>query len=309
MRLVLLVALLSSVAGCASHPAFTGRDSIELRETPFFPQTRYQCGPAALATVLAAGGVAVTPDDLSPAVFTPGRKGSLQQDLIGATRAAGRLPYRIDPSIAALMDELESGRPVLVLQNLGVSWFPRWHYAVVVGFDAERRRVVLRSGTDRRRETRLDTFFRTWQRSDNWALTVLAPGQFPDAVDQQRYFAAVAALESVGDAQRALEFWTAAATRWPDSAVPLLGVANALMAAADYEGALGAFQRLNEQEHYLSVVRNNLALVHAYRGEFDRAVELIDAEIAAPESPDLLPVLRETRDEIVAMARERGGAL
>jgi len=34
----------------------------ELREVPFFPQEEFQCGPAALATVLAASGVKVTPE-------------------------------------------------------------------------------------------------------------------------------------------------------------------------------------------------------------------------------------------------------
>ena len=43
--------------------------TLELRDTPFFPQEEYQCGPAALATVLAASGVAVSPDDLTGKVY------------------------------------------------------------------------------------------------------------------------------------------------------------------------------------------------------------------------------------------------
>ncbi len=303
MRLGLLALLLASLAGCAAQPGFDERTSVELAETPFFPQTRYQCGPAALATVLNARGVNITPDALSPTVYTPGRKGSLQQDLIGATRAAGRLPYRLEPTVDALFDELEQGRPVLVLQNLGVSWFPRWHYAVVVGFDADQRRVVLRSGTDRRRLMRIDAFINTWKRSENWALTVLAPGEFPATVGQQRYFSAVAALESVGQTESALEFWRAAAGRWPEAAVPLLGIANSLMGSGDYDAALAAFQQLEAEQQYPSVVSNNLALVRAHRGEYELALQRIDAEIAAPASPDLLPVLKETREDILAMMR------
>ena len=41
--------------------------SAELEAVPFFPQKAYQCGPAALATVLGAAGFAVTPDELTPA--------------------------------------------------------------------------------------------------------------------------------------------------------------------------------------------------------------------------------------------------
>jgi len=35
---------------------------VELDATPFFPQRDYQCGPAALATLLSASGVATTAD-------------------------------------------------------------------------------------------------------------------------------------------------------------------------------------------------------------------------------------------------------
>src|SRR5437868_6842253 len=53
-------------------------DYVELKEVPFFPQDEYQCGPAALATVLNTFGVKVTPEELVPEVYLPARKGSLQ---------------------------------------------------------------------------------------------------------------------------------------------------------------------------------------------------------------------------------------
>ena len=59
-----------SVAACTTRPPVLTAmmpdvtETIELSGTPFFPQEEYQCGPAALATVLNAAGVAVAPDDL-----------------------------------------------------------------------------------------------------------------------------------------------------------------------------------------------------------------------------------------------------
>ena len=125
--------------------------AIELEETPFFSQTRYQCGPAALATTLVASGANAELDELVDAVYLPGRQGSLQLEMLAATRSAGRLPYVVNKTLSALLEELDAGRPVIVLQNLGVRVIPRWHYAVVVGIDAGRDRVILRSGTERRR--------------------------------------------------------------------------------------------------------------------------------------------------------------
>ena len=86
------------LAGCASRgpqlPPVTVAGlpaSVELDSTPFFPQQDYQCGPAALATVLVASGAQVSPDELVAEVYLPGRKGSLQAELIAAARARGRV--------------------------------------------------------------------------------------------------------------------------------------------------------------------------------------------------------------------------
>ncbi len=58
----------------------------EVAEVPFFAQERYYCGPAALAMVLAWSDLPVTQEDLVPQVYTPGREGSLQSDVLSAAR-------------------------------------------------------------------------------------------------------------------------------------------------------------------------------------------------------------------------------
>src|SRR5690606_23398126 len=126
---------LLALSGCASAPRYDADaiPAIELTDVPFFPQTDYQCGPAALATILAHEGLAVDAAQLTPAVYVEGLRGSLQAELLAATRRHGFVPYRLDDDPAALFAEIESGKPVLVLQNLGFERFPVWHYAVVVG--------------------------------------------------------------------------------------------------------------------------------------------------------------------------------
>src|SRR3569623_3188919 len=70
---------LQSTAWRATLPAELTH-AVELAAVPFFPQERYQCGPAALATVLASSGAAVTADELAPQVYLPARQGSLQPE-------------------------------------------------------------------------------------------------------------------------------------------------------------------------------------------------------------------------------------
>ena len=146
-RAFFLLALLG-LGACSVNPklALPAGETLLLGGVPFHPQTEYQCGPAALAGVLGASGVPVRPETLVSQVYLPGRQGSLQLELLGATRRAGRIPYVIDREPAAVLAELEAGRPVLVLQNVLTPSVPRWHYAVVVGSDPARNRFILNTG-------------------------------------------------------------------------------------------------------------------------------------------------------------------
>ena len=106
--LTAIAGVLIALAACASRqpvlPPSTPQDTdpVELSNTAFFPQDEYQCGPAALATVLHSAGVAAQPDALAKQVYLPARRGSLQPELAAATRRAARVPYLIPPNLQAL---------------------------------------------------------------------------------------------------------------------------------------------------------------------------------------------------------------
>jgi len=262
---VLALFLVCILTGCASIPPEVrdygaGAVPVALPGTPFYPQQRFQCGPAALMTILAASGVQADLDDLTGRVYLQGIEGSLQAELIAQTRAAGRMPYRIDGRLSALVAELGAGRPVLVLQNLGVAWWPRWHYAVVVGVDSERDEIVLRSGTERRRITATRVFLNTWRRSGYWGFVALKPGELPANPDDGRYFASLSALEETGHRDAAWRGWQAAAARWPASRVALFGLANSEFLRDDWRAAERAYRQVLELDPALAMARNNLAL-------------------------------------------------
>ena len=128
----------------------------ELTEVPFFPQEKYYCGPAALATVLAWSGLPVTQESIAPAVYTPGREGKLRGAVISAARRNGRLAVPVT-RLDDMLSEIAAGHPVMVFQNLALDWVPLWHFAVAVGYDLEARELYLRSGLQERRVTVMDT--------------------------------------------------------------------------------------------------------------------------------------------------------
>jgi hypothetical protein len=298
-------ALFFLCAGCAPIPESVSKlpdgTFIELGQTPFYPQERYQCGPAALTTVLTMSGADVRLDDMVGKVYLPGRQGSLQVELLAATRSSGRLPYVIDGTMASIRNELGEGRPVLILQNLGVSAIPRWHYAVVIGVDAGHDQVLLRSGTDRRRVMKLDTFLRTWRRGDYWAMIVLRPDEVPASVDRERYFTAISALEEAGQLDAAEEAWHTAAVYWPADPVVMFGSANVSLARGNHAVAEQKYRSLLQDHESLVVARNNLALALVGQGRFDEASAEIGRALADNDDPLVEAELRDTERTIGVM--------
>lgn len=300
------VALL--LAGCAADPfraapTAAHRGPVELDDTPFFPQEDYQCGPAALATVLARSGVSVQPRELVPKVYLPERGGSLQPELLAASRDHGRLPYVITPDFPALLAEVEGGRPVLVLQNLGVSLIPAWHYAVVVGFSPEDSAIVLRSGVERRRVTDAGVFLRTWKRGGNWGVVLLGPGELPAAPDRTRFLKAAAAAESAGHLGLAADAYRAAVARWPESRLASFGLGNAAYASGDLAEAERWYRRSLALAPGDPATLNNLAALAAEQGRCAEGARLIEsaatrADLAAP----LAASIAATRAEVAACA-------
>ena len=249
----------------------------ELGDTRFFPQEDYQCGPAALAMALDAAGVATDPEVLKPEVYLPQRQGSLQVEMLAAARRHGVVAYQLAPELADLLAEVADGTPVIVLQNLGLSWYQVWHYAVVIGYDLERREVILRSGREQRQVLPMTTFERTWARSGYWAMLAVPPGKLPRTADELRFVAAVNALEKSGRPEQARSAYLAAVQRWPHSLAARLGAGNTAYrmkdltnAEADFRGAVEAHPdsvaALNNLAQTLSDLgRNQEALGYAQR--------------------------------------------
>jgi hypothetical protein len=306
---LLMAALLVSLAGCAVSPPLADGlppgmpRSLELRDTPFFPQEDYQCGPAALATVLHAGGIEVQPDALAPQVFLPKRRGSLQAELIGAARRQGRLAYLLPGDGQALLSELAEGRPVLLLQNLGVEQIPIWHYAVFVGYDAERNVAVLRSGRRERHEMRWQRFARSWHDAGRWAMTTLAPGIIPGQADAARYLEAVAGMEAAGNRQAAALSYDAAIARWPDEPMAWFGRGNVANADGDRAAAADAYARAATLAPGDAAARNNLAQVLADAGCIDEAHRQLERALTLAVGTTLASTIEASRAQIEAGGR------
>jgi hypothetical protein len=281
-----LLGVIVLLAGCATPqsrllaivPPEVGK--AELTEVPFFPQLQYQCGPAALATVMSATGIDITPEQLAPHVYLPQRQGSLQIEMMSAPRRHGMLSLRLAPQLSDVLAEVAAGNPVIVLQNLALDWYPMWHYAVVVGYDLENRTIILRSGETRRLVLPLTTFERTWARSKHWAMLALPPHTLPQTVEHQPYMQAVIALEKAGFTADALVAYETALGKWPDNLTALIVAGNTAYAQGDHAASERAFRRAAEIHPTSDAALNNLAQILADQGRIAEAQELAHRALA-----------------------------
>lgn len=273
--------------------------AVELTATPFYPQVTDQCGPSALASTLNVSGISVAPETLKSKIYIPGREGSLQIELLAATRGYQRIPYVIEPDVTALVGELRNGRPVLVLQNLGRKTAPIWHYAVVVGYLPDKKQFVLRSGDQQRHLVKAARFIRTWRRAEFWGMVALLPGELPASPDVDNYVRSVAAIETIGDATSAVAGYLTATERWPRYSLAWLGLGNAYYAQGELSLAERAYSRLLEIKSDHAVALNNLSQVQADRGCYEEAAATLDAALAAAESNTTLhEIIENSRQEI-----------
>lgn len=295
------------LSGCAAPQATALRErpsglpaAATVAGVPFYTQADAYCGPASLAMALTWSGLPVSQEEVARRVFVAHRDGTLRSDMIGGARRHGRLAVPLD-DLRGVLGELAAGHPVVVFQNLGLSWYPRWHYAVAVGYDLDAGEIHLRSGDQERQVLSLYTFEHTWARGGHWALAVLPPDRLPATVPAAEVMRAAFALERGGHPEAAAETYAAMTARWPNDPKAWIGLGNLRHAVGDFAGAAHAFRGAVEADPQMAEAWNNLAVALAEGGQPRQALAAVREAIRLdPEAG----TFRETEREIAeAMAR------
>lgn len=287
-RWVLLL-LCMALGACATAPPFKAPQDLPssaLLEVPFFPQQAYFCGPAALAEVARYRGVDIDQQQLAAKTFIPDRKGSLAIEMHAAARQLGLLPYPLASDFPSLLRELAAGNPVLVLQNLGLSWLPQWHYALAVGYRLSDKTLILHSGKRPNYELGFATFLNTWRRADAWARVVVDPGVMPQSADPLTYLQTAYAFEETDRPELARDFYQAAVSRWPEHPAALTAAANAALKSAESGAARELFERALAKAPDSPALWNNYAYALKAQGCDRAAGKAINVALQlAPEDP------------------------
>lgn len=282
-----------------SSTAWQGPRQWEQSNLPVVLQEPDYCGPAALAMVLTQAGLVADQQTLAGKVFLPERSGTLQAEMLSGPRQFGALAYELNGQLTSLLDESRAGHSPVVLLNLGLDWAPRWHYAVVMGFDLDRGEIVLRSGTSPREAMPLRTFEHTWRRARHWSMVVARPGTVPNSVTPESAERAALGFAQVASAADQLPVWTSLVQRWPDRLLGYLAWGNALQTMGRH---LEAAQHFEDAAHRFNSAAawNNLAQTQLKLGRRAEARQSAERALAIAQTrePRWLPAIEDTLHSI-----------
>jgi hypothetical protein len=171
-----LCALIFLLCSCASGPAALPEGAKVLPDVPFFPQEEYQCGPAALATVLNywyirdGNTVRIGTGEIAKAIYSPGARGVLPTDLQNYARKKGFSAEEFKGSMAGLRESIDRGMPVILLVDHGLLLYRVDHFLVATGYT--RHGIIVNSGRNERQVITDTDLEKAWKRTGYWALRV-----------------------------------------------------------------------------------------------------------------------------------------
>lgn len=271
----------------------------DIQGVPFYSQQEFYCGPTTLAEIFEYNGVKKSPESIAPQLFIPKRKGSLQLEMVAAIRQENFLAYSSRGSLVQLIQLINQNIPVIVLQNLGLSWYPLWHYSVVKGYDLASQEFILHSADIKNRRVAMKVFERTWQRAKFWFVVALTPSQNISNLDDFTYISAAQDLISIGKGPTAIPYLQQAIKIWPENWLSYFLLANyyfeqSITTGKPFNQAIYWFEQgfsfgKNESDYL-----NNYAYALFKNGDIEQAKIMIKlALILAPADANLLATEQE----------------
>lgn len=277
----------------AEPPAIASQHLIP--HVPFYPQQEYFCGPTTLSEVAGFYGLKKDPATIAPTTFISGLQGTLQIEMSAATRQLGLVAYAQRGTMHQLLSLVAENIPVIVLQNNSLAWLPQWHYAVVIGYDLQRKEVILHTGVTEAHRLNFSTFERTWARGNYWFLAMLPADKSSAQLEPFIYTKASQDLLSTQQVNSGITALKTATIQWPNYWLPYFLLGNhyfssqPLVAAQWFEKGLPFAQ---QEISYL----NNYAVLLSEQGCQVKATTLIEAALKiSPNDSNLLDSQKQIR--------------
>jgi ABC-type bacteriocin/lantibiotic exporter with double-glycine peptidase domain len=166
---VLLGLMLFACAAAPNAPAPAGSVRI-IESVPFFSQEDYQCGPAAMASVLNYRGIKIRSEEIASAIYSKSARGTLNFDMVFFAEKKGLYARQYPGNLADLKYRIDNSHPLIVMVDYGFLIYQKDHFMVVVGYDSGN--IIVHSGKDSFKRIPIEDFLKTWQKTKNWTLLI-----------------------------------------------------------------------------------------------------------------------------------------
>lgn len=234
--------------------------------------------------------------ELDARTLIPLKGGTLQIELISTARADGMIAYPIEPTFDALISELSAYHPVIVLVNRGYSWYPLWHYAVITGYDVKTQTILMHFGDTPNEAIPIGTFASLWQRSGNWGVVLLPPGQLPASATAKKYLNIVYDFEKIGMTKEAIIAYETAIKRWPNYIPLLFALGNVYYDVHQTSKAEEVYRYILSIDSKYFFALNNLAVLLCHTGRSNEALKLLNQVVT--NDIEIQTLINNTRKEI-----------
>jgi tetratricopeptide (TPR) repeat protein len=254
--------------GCATQAVQTERllsnpgalpTYFNIKNVEFIDQSSGYCGPAVLTMAMRRAGQNIEVEEVASQVYTPGLHGSLQADIVSAARRQGLMAITIQ-NLPTLLNEVSAGHPVIIFENLGLSWAPQWHYALVLGYDLQKQEVILHTGHDAYYHWDMKKFERSWMLGDYWGLVVLPAGEIAVSSGERANLTSAVGLQKAKKNIEAEKSFRKILEKWPSSLVALIGSANFAFDKRDYKEAIKLLRRAIKAHPESMAAKHNLTI-------------------------------------------------
>lgn len=173
-----LVLLFASLVACTAAGPSRGpvaastksKDTRVIKNVPFFPQEKFQCGPAAMSSVLNFRGLTITPEEIARDIYSESARGTLNSDMVFFAERKGMKATQYSGTLDDLKKNINDSNPLIVLVDYGFLTYRKDHFMVIVGYDEDN--VIAHSGKDSFMKVPNDEFLGIWKKTKNWTLLI-----------------------------------------------------------------------------------------------------------------------------------------
>jgi len=272
------------LSGCATSfthrvnpPAILeSRETLYLKDVPAVDQRAYQCGPAALESVIRYWGGNADADSIGEGIYKPGSRGVLNFSLAQYAKTEGFWSEIHEERAGdGLKNWLRRGVPPIVMLDSGVLWARAYHFVVLKGFDDHQGIFYANTGVPETQAIEYKEFERRWKKAGYWSLIISPPEKVDWDLSEAQSVELALIFEKNGDLIQAERWLESALKMNPESVPAKFNLANIYLKSKRFGQATLIYQGLLKSNPGRSEISNNLAWVYYEEGLYQDALAVV----------------------------------